>query len=136
MQEDFTAQLKAQIYLFCKRVATTCADIKEIVHLVTKGQHGIGEKIKQKMNLAESGKDSLERLEGYECVKSIFYSEHDDKDSASSKDYDNDSGESSSGEDETLTVIRRCYPLHIAVVSYLFWFFCLCLQFSNAYFRL
>ena len=99
-------------------------------------QHGIGEKIKQKMNLAESGKDSLERLEGYECVKSIFYSEHDDKDSASSKDYDNDSGESSSGEDETLTVIRRCYPLHIAVVSYLFWFFCLCLQFSNAYFRL
>ena len=34
--KDFTAQVKAQIYLICKRVATTSADIKGIVPLVIK----------------------------------------------------------------------------------------------------
>ena len=98
-----------------------------------KGQHGIREKIKQKTSLADCGKNSLERLED---VKSIFYSENDDKNFASSEDNENDLKESSSEEDKTVTVIRRSNPLRIAVVSHFSCFFLLYLRFSNAYFRL
>ena len=68
-------------------------------------------------------------------MKGIFYSECDDKKSASSEDNDNDWEESSCEEDETLTIIQRSYPLQIAVASY-FFFFRLFLRFPTAFLRL